>query len=195
MKSRVKSSDQMDTPLIKADQSALAQASKRPGQSQKSRKSMKKKVPMRNNSNSKNQEVMEAASAVVSNRQKSRRERQEIQRALKKHFLFKNLQDSYLEVIIDESLSYSIEQNQSVCVQGEPGSNFYIVDSGRLEIQVNNKTRGYLSKGDTFGELALMYDSNRTATIKTVEASSLWAIPRDRMRNCLLYTSPSPRDS
>ena len=63
--------------------------------------------------------------------------------------------------------------------QGESGSTFYVVASGRLEALAEGRTAGELKPGDSFGEIALVRDTPRTATVRAVEPSDLVVIDRD----------------
>ena len=49
---------------------------------------------------------------------------------------------------------------------------------GMLEVRMNDVLKRYLKQGDGFGELALLYNSPRSATIKAIEDSLIWGIDR-----------------
>jgi CRP-like cAMP-binding protein len=53
-------------------------------------------------------------------------------------------------------------------LQGEPGSKLYIVDTGILEVTINGEKVREMSKGSMLGELALLYDAPRSATVRWV---------------------------
>lgn len=59
----------------------------------------------------------------------------------------------------------------------------YIVDSGKFEI--SKEGQGKLAecfKGSTFGELALIYNACRAATVTCIEDAKLWALDRNSFR-------------
>lgn len=67
----------------------------------------------------------------------------------------------------------------NVVTIGEPGDRFYLVRSGRLQVQDGSGgVLGVLGPGDGFGELALLDHQPRTATVRTLEASELWSLDR-----------------
>jgi len=68
----------------------------------------------------------------------------------------------------------------NVVTEGEPGDKFYILDSGQCEVVVNKgqKVVLQLSPGDAFGELALMYDVPRAATVRSITEVGLWVLDR-----------------
>ena len=60
---------------------------------------------------------------------------------------------------------------------GDTGDRFYIVDSGELEI--TNGAQATAHGGDFFGEIALLRDVPRTATVRAISPSELFALDRD----------------
>jgi CRP-like cAMP-binding protein len=66
----------------------------------------------------------------------------------------------------------------TVIRQGDGGEHFYVVESGRLEVAVDGQPRPPLGPGDSFGEIAMMRDVPRTASIFAATASRLWALDR-----------------
>lgn len=70
---------------------------------------------------------------------------------------------------------------ESVFVQGEPGLGMYIISRGVVSIQSEPSGRELveLRDGDFFGEIALLQDVPRTATVSAATAARLHALERD----------------
>lgn len=114
-----------------------------------------------------------------------------IKKALQKHFLFQTLSENELLDIIGVMAFVSHEPPQDVIEQGDTGNKFYILESGTCDILVNGLKVGSYSSGDAFGELALMYNCPRAATIRATSTCALWSVDRTSFRRILATTASS----
>jgi cAMP-dependent protein kinase regulator len=80
-----------------------------------------------------------------------------------------------------------------VIAQGDQGDHFYVVESGSLVIKVaqpgggRSVRYGDLGPGDCFGELALMYNTPRAATIEATSDCKLWCLDRITYRSIVQH--------
>ena len=92
----------------------------------------------------------------------------QIKKGLTNNPLFESLEAALLDVIVDAVSAKEFEAGAVVIQQGDPGDNFYVVASGELEaflkVTGDEPIQEY-RPGDSFGELALMY--NRRAAAAT----------------------------
>ncbi|CAM9317278.1 unnamed protein product, partial [Hapterophycus canaliculatus] len=92
------------------------------------------------------------------------------------------------------------QSGDAVIEEGGPGDFFYVTGSGELEVgcvfiagKNNDEAVRTLKSGDAFGELALMYNSPRTATVKAVTGCLVWALDRTTFRHTILEAGQQRR--
>jgi CRP-like cAMP-binding protein len=70
-----------------------------------------------------------------------------------------------------------------VVTQGDPGDAFYVIARGEVEIvaadAVGERRMRTLGEGEYFGELALLGDAPRSATVRTLQPTELLRLGRD----------------
>ena len=64
--------------------------------------------------------------------------------------------------------------------QGEAGERFYLIDEGQVEIRRDGVVRHVEGEGGCFGEIALLRDVPRTATVRARCDTRLMALERER---------------
>jgi CRP-like cAMP-binding protein len=79
----------------------------------------------------------------------------------------------------------------AVITQGEAGDRFYVIRGGHAAVEVDGAETGGLGPGDFFGEIALLRDVPRTATVRAVEALDLYALERDDFLAAVTGYAPS----
>ncbi|KAL7518359.1 hypothetical protein ACHAWX_003197, partial [Stephanocyclus meneghinianus] len=110
--------------------------------------------------------------------------------AIRPNPLFENDEEDELIELIDLFKPVSFKAGQCVIKQGDKGDQFYVVEYGELSIRVATeecKEResmkvGQYSKGAAFGELALIFDSPRAATVTATTDVKLWCLDRQAYR-------------
>ena len=119
----------------------------------------------------------EAPNATRTNRAKDDKDIALISSVLKTHYIFNNIDKESQMSIIKKVRCYEIGAKEVIFQQGQPGVCFYVISSGKVEVKGNDH-RSVLVPGMSFGELALLDDRPRTATVKTLEPCVLWGLDR-----------------
>jgi len=70
-------------------------------------------------------------------------------------------------------------------VQGDAGDFFYVVETGTFEFIVHGSKVGQCGACGSFGELALLYDTRRAATVRCTSAATVFALNRDTFKYTL----------
>ncbi len=109
----------------------------------------------------------------------------ELKQILRLVELFRGLSEEQLETIKHIAVEEVFQIGEIVFNQGDDGDKMYIVGTGQVEIQIRNHTgytysAVYLGEGQVFGEMALIDNTSRSATvIGAQENTTVYSIPRD----------------
>ncbi|KAL8937396.1 MAG: hypothetical protein Q9211_003708 [Gyalolechia sp. 1 TL-2023] len=131
---------------------------------------------------------------------KSADQLERLKSSVSSNFLFSHLADESSSLVLGALVEKPIPAKDiKVITQGDAGDYFYVVEKGTFDIFINptgtiepgpqgmgNKVNS-IGPGGSFGELALMYNAPRAATVVSTEPSStLWALDRVTFRRILM---------
>ena len=105
--------------------------------------------------------------------------------------IFAPLPEPVLERLAASAAALSVAAGETVFAQGDRGDRFYVIESGRAEVVVDGAAPKALGPGDFFGEIALLRDVPRTATVRAAEELRLYAIERDDFIAAVTGHAPS----
>ena len=97
---------------------------------------------------------------------------------LRRVSLFAPVEAKSLELIAQQLIRLEVGVGEQIIHEGEEGDRFYIVESGQMAATFRGELLSVLSAGDPFGEIALLRDVPRTATVTAQEATVLLALER-----------------
>ncbi len=109
-----------------------------------------------------------------------------LQRVLRSHFLFKGTSKENLRKIANAMGRFSVSPNCEIIHEGDPGDNLYVLESGELVVtQSNTPNHVDILRGNrVFGELALIYDYPRAATVAAGETGAVtWYLSKQQFRH------------
>lgn len=110
-----------------------------------------------------------------------------ISQLLRQVVYFENLNDIEIRQLIEVGYRQRLQQSEILFRENDPGDAFYIVLDGAVEVYVEkiNKHLVNLTSGKFFGELALMLGIPRTATVRALEETILFAINKNGFQKLL----------
>jgi len=113
--------------------------------------------------------------------------------AIKPNVLFEHDTEEEIRELVDVFKPVAFKAGDVVITQGDKGDEFFVIESGKLSIQVTvgdgkDKSEvkvGTYGVGNAFGELALIFGSPRAATITAMTDAKLWKIDRQAYRSVI----------
>jgi MFS family permease len=105
--------------------------------------------------------------------------------------IFAPLPPATIENLAMKLIPVSVAAGETVFRQGAHGDHFYIVEDGRCEIWIDGEKVADAWPGESFGEIALLRDIPRTATVKAVDDTKLLALERDEFIAAVTGHAPS----
>jgi CRP-like cAMP-binding protein len=91
--------------------------------------------------------------------------------------LFSDLDDPTVERLVGEFIERHFDTGAAIATEGVDGLNFFIVESGEASVTIKGEAVGSLGPGDSFGEIALVDKSARSATVTATSPMIAYALP------------------
>ncbi|KAG5273562.1 hypothetical protein AALO_G00152710 [Alosa alosa] len=128
---------------------------------------------------------------------KTDEQRHRLQEACKDILLFKNLDPEQMSQVLDAMFEKRVEVGEHIIDQDDDGDNFYVIERGTFDIVVRadsaERTVGSYDNRGSFGELALMYNTPRAATIIATSPGALWCMDRLTFRRIIVKNNAKKR--
>jgi len=128
---------------------------------------------------------------------KSDDQRKRLVAVIESMLLFKSLDREQFNQVVDAMFEKVVEPGDNIIKEGDDGDYFYIIENGQYDVfklidGAQKKVFQYDNKG-SFGELALMYNAPRSATVTAASSGSLWAMDRETFRRIVVKAQAKKR--
>lgn len=121
---------------------------------------------------------------------KTDEQKEKLKGMIRKCLLFRCLERDQFMKVLDAIYERSVVPGEIIIKQGDDGDNFYIIDHGYYDVFVTEdglqKHITVYENNGSFGELALLYNMPRQATVIAKTEGSLWVMDRATFRKIVL---------
>lgn len=125
---------------------------------------------------------------------KSDEQKARIKVAVKACVLFSETDVEDIDKIIDAMEEKKVQSREVVIFEGQEGDYFYVIESGNFTaMKAGHPVFTYEGKG-SFGELALMYNCPRAATVTADTDGVIWALDRMTFRKIIMTSNIKKRE-
>ena len=132
--------------------------------------------------------------------QKTPEQTQRITNKVNQSFMFSVLDEKELKTVIEAMEERNFKKDEVVIKQGDDGEVLYLLETGKLDCfkkfnkdEKDTFLKNYLP-GEAFGELALLYNAPRAATIIATEDSKMWSLDRATFNHIVKDASMKRRE-
>ncbi|KAI1296526.1 cGMP-dependent protein kinase, isozyme 1 [Halotydeus destructor] len=133
--------------------------------------------------------------AIINKVEKDFRSRQLIKEALVDNSFLQNFLDSHqLRLIIDAMFEKEYTKGSLLCEQGTIGSHLFVIAYGHCQIITDGEPVNSIGPGKAFGELAILYNCTRTASVKALTKVRVWVLDRKLFQAIMMKTGKDRRN-
>lgn len=111
-------------------------------------------------------------------REKTHWEAERISAALQKHPVLMDLDVEAREEMVKSMELFTLGAGEVVVEEGEVATSFFVIGHGAVEVIQRGRRVNILKAGDSFGEKALLHNTVRSATVRTLDRCTLWGLDR-----------------
>uniref|UniRef100_F7A8H3 cGMP-dependent protein kinase n=1 Tax=Ciona intestinalis TaxID=7719 RepID=F7A8H3_CIOIN len=124
--------------------------------------------------------------------QKTPEQKKFLKEAILRNDFLKKLSEEQINEMIDY-LQRSLPQNDIFIKEGTNGDRLYILESGELDVTQGSTYLTTMKAGSVFGELAILYNCKRTATVTAKTPTKIWMLERSVFQNIMMRTTNTKR--
>lgn len=130
--------------------------------------------------------------------EKTAEQKERIKSVLQESFLFSSLEGKELGILIDAMQEKDVEEGGRIIEQGDDGDCLYVIGSGKVncykKADGEEKLVKECSSGEAFGELALLYNCPRAASVVAAEKCTLLQLDRETFNHIVRDATTQRRE-
>jgi cGMP-dependent protein kinase len=131
---------------------------------------------------------------LIQKHNKEKKDYDMIYNIIDKHFFMQTLGQQARDEIITTMSLCKIKANATLFKEGSIGNYWYIIHEGTFALYIEDQFKKNLTRGDSFGEFALMNEAPRSATIKAVTDCYVWVLKREAFKKIIDFLSQLTHD-
>ncbi|GJQ76836.1 hypothetical protein Trydic_g15043 [Trypoxylus dichotomus] len=120
--------------------------------------------------------------------EKDFRSKQLIKDAILDNDFLKHLNSSQVRELVDSMYPKEFPAGTYVIREGDAGAHLFVSAEGDFEVRKDDNVLGNMGPGKAFGELAILYNCTRTASIRVVTDSRVWVLDRKIFQQIMVRT-------
>ena len=106
----------------------------------------------------------------------SDKDSERIAKIISQHFFFSSFNKRKQKDLVWKMKMFKAQKGQIIFKQKDPGSLFFVIKKGKVTILINDIKVKTLEKGDSFGELSLLYTAPRSASAIAEADCQFWSL-------------------
>jgi len=114
---------------------------------------------------------------------KTDEQKQRLKQTLNKSFMFSALEEKDMQLVLGAMKECKVEAGEKVINEGDNGDFLFVIEKGALNctkaVNGEEKVVKTVNEGDVFGELALLYNCPRAASVVAKDACICWQLDRE----------------
>ncbi|XP_060557265.1 cGMP-dependent protein kinase 1-like isoform X4 [Ruditapes philippinarum] len=120
--------------------------------------------------------------------EKDFRSKQLIKDAILDNDFLKKLDSTQIREVVECMYEKQVKQGHYIIREGDAGQHLYVAADGELEVLKETNVLGKMAAGRAFGELAILYNCTRTASVRAVTDVKVWVLDRRIFQAIMMKT-------
>ncbi|XP_037957773.1 cGMP-dependent protein kinase, isozyme 1 [Teleopsis dalmanni] len=132
--------------------------------------------------------MQQSINIPITKYEKDFRSKQLIKEAIMDNDFLKNIDASQVRELVDSMQPREAKKGEYIIREGAVGAHLYVSAEGEFEVIKNGKVLGVMGPGKAFGELAILYNCTRTASIRVLTDARVWVLDRRVFQHIMMRT-------